>query len=271
MNINLENISFIIHLRIDVAERLRNLRLLLSYYNKFCKNTEFIIVNDDAEPDKQLSILHKEFANVKFLFLKNNDVYHRTHCFNQAFKQTTRPIVVAGDTDVIIHPKYIKEAEEIIIAGEYNHVYPYNGLFCWVKEPVIKKFMHEFDISVFELVAPPDHLKYPNYENENILVAHTHSRGGCIMYSSDLYRNINGYNPGFRGWGFEDDEINHRISMLGGRTHRLMDKGAIAWHLTHPNTIRDNHIYYNNNKRICDYVGTLNEQQLREYITTWQM
>ena len=272
MKYDFKNIAFMIHVRVDIPERLRNLELVMDYYYNQCDNVQFIIINDCNQPDDQLRPLASKYGDTSiFSFLKNDGIYRRTLSFNRGFKQTNRPIVIAGDTDVIIHPSHIQEAENKITSGEYDHMYPYNGLFCWAKEPLVEKFKENFDIKKFEAHKPAKKDRIPYFENDNILVAHPNSRGGCIMYSSELYKKINGYNPNFIGWGYEDDEINHRISLLGKQTGRVENDNAIAWHLPHPDTVRDKHPFYDNNNRLTTYVHSLNKDQVKEYIKTWKL
>jgi predicted glycosyltransferase involved in capsule biosynthesis len=271
MKYNFKDISFLIHIRVDIPERLRNLELVIEYYHKYCENVEFIIVNDDTVVEPRIKELYKKYPNSKFMFMENNSTYKRTLAFNKAFLQTDRDIVIAGDTDIIIHPKYIIEGAEVIKSGKANHVFPYNGVFCWVRDNLINEFVKELDIAEFEKYTPTLDQRNSLHQDSNILIAHNHSKGGCIMYSSELYKSINGYNPGFIGWGFEDDEINHRIIELGGITARVHNYDAIAWHLNHPNTVRDEHPFYRNNYNISNYVHTLKGNQLKEYIKTWNI
>ena len=271
MKYNFKDISFLIHIRVDIPERLRNLELVMKYYHKYCDNVEFVIVNDDIIVEPKLKKLNEKYPNSKFMFIKNDSTYRRTLAFNKAYKQTNRDIIIAGDTDVIIDPKYIVKGAEIIKSGKANHVYPYNGVFCWVWDNLINEFVKELDLAEFEKYTPTEDQRHLGYQDENILVAHNKSKGGCIMYSSELYKSINGYNPNFIGWGYEDDEINYRITQLGGLTVRTNNYNAIAWHLNHPNTVRDEHPYYQSNRQIADYVLTLKDYQLKEYIKTWKI
>ena len=267
-----KNISFIIHVRIDIPERLLNLQTVLDTYNTYCTNVEFIVINDDKVPDKQLKPLHDKYKNTtKFLFLSNDGIYMRPLSFNRGFSNTDRPLMIAGDTDVLIHPKYIKDAEDLIMKDGYHHVYPYNGMFIHIKEHIRDSFKADYDFSKLLPLKPSQSNRYPYYETNDILVAHCASRGGCIMYQSEMYKDINGYNPAFRGWGYEDDEINCRISKLGYKTTRVNDDDAIAWHLPHPNTVREKHPYYDNNNMLSERTGQLTSNEIKELITTWKL
>lgn len=270
--VDFKNISFIIHIRIDIPERLLNLATVMDMYHEMCDNVEFVIINDDKEPDSRLRPLYEKYGETsKFLFLQNDDIYRRPMAFNKGFTNTDRPTMIAGDTDVLIHPTYLKQAEEKIHSGECQHIYPYNGMFIHIKEHIRDDFKKDYDFDKLLKLKPSEHNRYPYYETNDILIAHTASRGGCIMYESKMYNDINGYNPEFRGWGYEDDEINCRIKKLGYSMDRVHDDDAIAWHLPHPNTVRDQHPYYDNNNRLSELTGQLTPEQIRELITTWKM
>ena len=268
-----KDISFLIHVRIDVDDRLENLSTVLEYYHHNCNNIEFIIVNDDIHPDNKLKPLHEQYPNSKFLFQQNDGVYHRTRAFNEASKHTDRPVVVAGDTDVIVHPEYLLRASNQLIQDEtIGSIYPYNGLFIHVSKDLKKKIQQTNCIEFLPEHIPDPSNRVPYYQTEHILVAHPHSLGGCIMYNHNNWKKFKGYNPGFVGWGREDDEIWHRVKTLGYKIERIMDDRAVAWHLPHDNTVREKHPYYERNGEIVQYVLSLTDKQsLENYIKNWNL
>ena len=69
MKYNFKDISFLIHIRVDIPERLRNLELVMKYYHTHCDNVEFIIVNDDAIVEPKLKELNEKYPNSKFMFI----------------------------------------------------------------------------------------------------------------------------------------------------------------------------------------------------------
>jgi len=267
-----KNISFVIHIRIDIPERLLNLETVIDTYNHYCDNVEFIIINDDTVPDKKLKPLCNKYKDTaKFLFLENDGTYMRPLSFNRGFCNTDRPLMIAGDTDVLVHPKYIIAAADLITKDGYHHAYPYNGMFIQINEHIRDSFKSSYDFDSLLPLKPSQHNRYPYYKTDDILVAHCASHGGCIMYESKMYRDMKGYNPAFKGWGYEDDEINCRVSRLGYKTARVYDDDAIAWHLPHRNTVRDQHPFYENNKLLFEQTRSFTEEQLREYIKTWEL
>ena len=273
MKYDFKDISFLIHVRIDVDDRLVNLSTVMEYYHHNCDNVEFVIVNDDKKPDPRLKPLKDKYPNSKFLFQENDDVYHRTRALNQASLHTYRKIVIAGDTDVIVYPAYILQCQEQIendstIAG----IYPYNGLFIHVSDDLKAKIIKEKSIDFLTQYIPEPEDRQPYYKTDNILVAHPHSKGGCIVYSHRHWNTFKGYNPGFIGWGCEDDEIFRRVKGLGFKFLRLENNHAVAWHLPHENTIREKHRFYSNNDKLANYVIAIKEEgEMKEYIRSWEL
>ena len=271
MKYDFKDLAFIIHFRVDVPERLRNLELVLEYYYNTCKNLEFIIVNDDSKPESKLKEIHNKYKNIKILFLKNNSFHNKSLAFNSAYKETSRKIIIAHDTDVIIDPKFILEGADKILKGDADFVYPYNGLFCWVKENLVSKFKSNLDINTFLDKKPSTENRVNLFQDSNIIVASTESRGGCAMYSSKIYKTINGYNPNFIGWGYEDDEVFTRIEKFETVIERVLNDDAIAWHMPHPNSMRENNPHCQKNNEICTYVSKLTLEELKEYIKGWKI
>jgi len=271
MKYDFKDLAFIIHFRVDVPERLRNLQIVLDYYYDKCKNLEFIIVNDDAQPEKILKEIHKKYENIKILFYKNKSYHNKSLSFNSAFKQTDRKVIIAHDTDVIIDPEHILNGADKILKENVDHVYPYNGLFIWVKENLVTEFKNNLNIKTFVDKIPTKENIVNLYQNNYITVASTESCGGCAMYSSKIFKKINGYNPNFIGWGYEDDEINERVKKFKGKTERVSDDSAIAWHMPHPKSIREDNPHCKRNDDICTYVRSLNYEEIKDYIKGWKI
>lgn len=259
-----------IHFRRDVDDRFRNLEMVVKFYRENSQNLQIAIVNDDKELDKDFKRLCKQY-DCKGLFMENPDVYWRTKAFNEMSKILDVDYLIAGDTDVIIDPKYLLKSKEMFNT-EYEAlgiVYPYNGMFIHLKQPMFEKFA--IDQSLVDLLDKSQTLKpIPYDQDDNFLVAHNQSKGGMVMFYKQAFLDCNGYNPNFKGWGYEDDEILSRFQKMGFGVARVEDKDAVAWHLPHENTIREKHPYYDNNRRHSDFVcGASKWEELETYIWSW--
>lgn len=273
MKTDLSNIGLMIHFRRDVDDRFRNLEMVVKFYRENSDNLQIAILNDDKELDKDFKRLCKQY-DCKGLFMENHDVYWRTKAFNEMSKILDVDFLIAGDTDVIVDPKFILEAKEMLeLIPNLGIVYPYSGMFIHLKQPMFEKFT--VDQSLVDLLNKSQTLKpIPYDQDENFLVAHPQSKGGMVMFYKDAFIYCNGYNPNFKGWGYEDDEILARFQKMGYEISRVVDKDAIAWHLPHENTIREKHPYYDNNRKHSDFVCGIADHQmdeLRNYINSWTL
>lgn len=272
MKTDLNNIGLMIHFRRDVDDRFRNLEMVVKFYRENSENLQIAILNDDKELDKDFKRLCKQY-DCKGLFMENHAVYWRTKAFNEMSKVLDVEYLIAGDTDVIVDPVYIKQAKEMfnIPYQAVGIVYPYNGMFIHLKQPMFEKFA--VDQSLFDLLEKSQALKpVPYDQDENFLVEHHHSKGGMVMFCKKAFSDCNGYNPNFKGWGYEDDEILARFKKTGFDICRVENKDAIAWHLPHENTVREKHPYYENNRKHFDFVcGCQDLGKLRQYINSWEL
>lgn len=274
MKTDLSNIGLMIHFRRDVDDRFRNLEMVVKFYRENSENLQIAILNDDKELDKDFKRLCKQY-DCKGLFMENHDVYWRTKAFNEMSKILDVDYLIAGDTDVIVDPRFLKMTKEMF--GEphdsglldYGIIYPYNGMFIHLKQPMFEKFIK--DQSLADLYNKSQTLKpIPYDQDENFLVAHPQSKGGMIMFSKKAFVECNGYNPNFRGWGYEDDEILARFEKNIWKIGRISDAEAIAWHLPHENTVREQHPYYDNNRRHSDFVCLCDDAiKLMDYQNSW--
>jgi predicted glycosyltransferase involved in capsule biosynthesis len=271
MKVDLNNIGLMIHFRRDVEDRFRNLEMVVKFYRNNSENLEIVLVNDDKELDNDFKDLCKRYS-CKGLFMQNIDIYWRTKAFNEASKLLDCEYIIAGDTDVIIDPKFILQAKiEFLKNDKVAIIYPYNGMFIHLKQPMFEKFA--INQSLLELLDSSQTLKpIPYDQDDNFLVAHPHSKGGMVMFNKKAFLDCNGYNPNFRGWGYEDDEIQSRFQKLGFEISRIYDFDAIAWHLPHENTIREQHVYYDNNRKHSDFVCNCDDiHKLKIYSNSWNI
>lgn len=269
--VDLEDIALIIHFRRDVDDRFRNLKTVVEFYQQHSKNLEIILINDDKVVDNEFKELCKEYK-CKGFFLENDEIYWRTKAFNHGVNNSKSKYIIAGDTDVIIDPKYLLKAKNILRKNpKIGILYPYNGMFVHVRGDLANNFFKTKSLDKIELIIPE--LKpIPYHQSEDFLVAHPQSKGGMVMFSKDNYYKCGGYNTNFRGWGYEDDEILARFTLFGYSVERVTDERSIAWHLPHDNTVREQHPYYENNRKHSDFVCNCKSiKQLQEYVSTWEI
>lgn len=76
------------------------------------------------------------------------------------------------------------------------------------------------------------------------------SVGPCVVVRRDSFLRIKGFDPRFRGWGFEDVAFNDTALTVLGSTERI---AGDLWHLWHPvdKTNDAENAYYQANLALC--------------------
>ena len=128
--IDLRNVTFIIPLRIDTDDRLRNIVLTTSFLlNTFdCK----VIIKESDEMSKfnawakPLIESISDTTNLRYIFEENYDEhFHRTRLLNDMVMETTTDIVVNYDSDIILPITSYTQAKDMLDSRKYDLVYPY--------------------------------------------------------------------------------------------------------------------------------------------------
>ena len=131
MSIDLKNTTFIIPLRVDTGDRLRNVVLSTAFLlNKF--DTNVIIKEVDSERRFEaycLPIIKRlaDTTNLNHIFeveTRTDDSFHRTKILNDMVMESTTDVVVNYDTDILLPISSYTKAVEML-QGEYDVVYPY--------------------------------------------------------------------------------------------------------------------------------------------------
>ena len=112
---NREELQVVIPVRIDSAERLRNLRLVL--HDLSVMDIPAIVLEADKRP--HCSVLLSSF-DFDYIFVEDdNEIFHRTRYLNRLLHICTAPVVGIWDTDVILSKSQIEESLNAILAEGY--------------------------------------------------------------------------------------------------------------------------------------------------------
>ena len=107
MSIDLKNTTFIIPLRVDTGDRLRNVVLSTAFLlNKFDTNVIIEEVDEDSKFQQyaapQLEKLVDDMSSITLLYEESKDpIFHRTRILNDMLMESKTDVVVNYDTDVI--------------------------------------------------------------------------------------------------------------------------------------------------------------------------
>lgn len=261
--VDLSNATFIIPLRIESEDRMRNIITLLCFlFENF--DTNVIIKEVDSQPVFEKNVLPqvKEFVskdiNLTHIFEKSEDpVFYRMHILNEMLTMTKTDVVVNYDCDVLMPIQTYVNAYEVILNGTYDVVYPYgNGTYqkqVNVTDEIVSDFLNnDFDFSILD-------------NNSQIS---TSDFGWVQFFNRSVYFNGGMENENFKGSSPEDKERFFRFTTLGyniGRIdnwiyHLEHSRGPNSW----PTSIYGNP-HMNQNFEIWNYIQTLNREQLKEY------
>jgi len=210
---NLQNLTFLIIIKIDSEDRLCNLDILTRYlYHNF--NTNINILEVDDIPRINKNTLH---PSINYEFIEDiAPVLHRTKYLNYMTRKANTKFVAIYDVDVIIPVNQLVETYRLLSDDLYDVIYPYSGNFIGVDPSVRFDFQRSLELTT--LSSPSDDS------------LHSNSVGGVFVVNRDRYIEAGCENTNFVGWGMEDAERYRRFKILGLNIHR--STGPL-YHLNH--------------------------------------
>lgn len=245
-------ISFIVAYKKDTEEREANLKLFKDYYSRIVPGCEIIV----QETKK--------------------DVFNKCSLYNEGAKKASNNTLCFIDSDIFISGKSIKLSFDKV-QNSNTMMIGYSGFVLHMsykfKESIKDGFVYSDlikDVQPYKTIRLKD-------KTDLYWVEHTHSVGGCLFMTKECFNDINGFNPNFIGWGYEDDEIIYRSNGLGKSVERVgRSQDSILVHLPHlevdapeVNHTRSNHSSYEDNIKELLKVKAMNRSELETYITTW--
>jgi hypothetical protein len=269
--IDLKNITFIIPIRIDSSDRLRNIFLTVSYLiNNFDTN---IIIKESDKQSLYTKYLSDKLVskNIKYIYEKNTyDHFHRTRLLNDMILESNTEIVCNYDADIIL-PLNSYVISKILLESGYDIVYPFKHgiesekkvLFAeninYLKD-TDKLIDHEFiknnlDINILE----------NNYFfNHNAFGQGFADFGMCQFFKRNVY--IEGFleNEDFVSYAPEDKERYYRFKELGYKICRVDNSAFHLEHARNHNSSSSNP-YMQHNNNLWSFLGSLKKEEIIKY------
>lgn len=218
MKFKLDDLVLIIPFRLDTIVRLENLLLVI---DNLTNNFIVKVVVVEANVHKNIFIKKLLPESVEYYFYYDDDpIFFRTHYINMVCKNIQNKIIGVWDTDVIIHPKQLIEAMELLRSGEADFVYPYDKYFLDTSPILRKMFLKNQKIEfLLQNMKKMKEMYTPN------------PLGGAFLANLDSYIESGLENEDFYGWGMEDGERFYRWESMGYKIKRV--PGPL-FHLSHP-------------------------------------
>ena len=278
--IDLKNVDFIVPLRIDTGDRLRNVIMTTSYLLHHFDYTVTIKEVDSEHRFEEYALpIIKRLVDTKNLNhiweeeTRTDDAFHRTKVLNDMVMDSKCDIVVNYDTDLILPVDTYTQAVEML-QGEYDVVYPYrfgNHGERKVNLPFTIETQEDMDNFETKEVASEFIKGYDNTVlDDHFFYYHSEQGYGWAEYGMVQFFNrqayIDGYleNENFIAYAPEDCERYHRWELLGYNIGRVDN---YAYHLEHQRT--QNSWYHNphmqHNNQLWEELRVLTKEQLIAY------
>jgi len=261
MKHDLKNATFIMPLRIESEDRLRNVVLSLCYLLKQF-DTNVIIQEVDGESKfqkyaaPQLENLIDDMSCITLMYEKNDDpIFHRTRILNDMLMEATTDVVVNYDTDVVFPPSSYLIAYDKILKLGYDLVYPY-GQGEWQEKVTV-------DQDLINLLVNSD-WAFGSFEDHQNKTKSTSDYGWAQFFNRKSYIEGGMENENFVSYGYEDNERPERFEKLGYKVGRVDDK---IYHMEHVRTMNSwfTNPHIENNKQLYNDLRAKEPGELKEY------
>ena len=267
---DLTKTTFIIPLRIETADRMRNIITILIYLTRNF-DTKIIVkeVDESSVYEREVlpileQALEPEWLEcITHIFEKSDDfTFHRTKILNDMLWMVDTPVVVNYDSDILLPLETYINATNMIAKG-WVHPDVENG------KPV--KVIYPYGCGNYQFQCHVGDNEVTNFINSgfNFEYFNGHMRqwdakyGFCQFFDTEEYKKLGGENENFIAYGYEDDERHFRFNLLSsvGRIHEYV------YHLEHGRTKNSwfNNPHCENNKKLWEQLKVKGKKSLTKY------
>jgi hypothetical protein len=258
MKIDLEKSTFIIPIRIESTDRLRNIITTVAFLlENFSTNIIIKEVDKESIFEKEAlpilkNILEVDINIIHMFERSDNPSFHRQRVLNEMIVQCKTDLIVNYDCDVLLPLQSYKIAYDMILSGKYDVVYPYGrGMYQRQVTPsdeIVSHFLQTLDY---------------NYLEKNS-TSYTSDFGWVQFFNRKVYIEGGMENENFIAYSPEDKERFYRFSTMGYNIGRIDN---FVYHLEHSRSYNSwiNNPYMDNNNILWEKLQKMNKNQLIEY------
>jgi len=258
MKIDLSEATFIIPIRIESQDRLRNVITTTAFLlENFDTNIVIKEVDSESIFEREALPVLKDILecdiNVNHIFEKSDEsLFHRQKVLNEMVVESNTEIVVNYDCDVLLPLDSYHEAYQSVLHHTHDVIYPYGqGMYQkQVKstDEVVSMFLETTDYKYLDKVS-------------NL---HTSDFGWVQFFNRQVYIDGGLENENFKAYAPEDKERFYRFTTLGYNVGRIND---YVYHLEH---VRGENSWFSNpymvsNMKEWEKIQTMNREQLKKY------
>ena len=264
--IDLKSCTFIIPVRIESEDRIRNIITVLCYLlDNF--DAKVILKEVDQEPIFEEELLPQiteyvgdSIKNLTHGFEQSNDpVFYRMQILNERIDMADTSVIANYDGDVLFKPETYVNSVKMIEDG-YDIVYPYGfGEYqkqVFADDELVSEFLsNDCDFSILDSKSKMYDAQY----------------GHVQFLNRKSYIEAGMENENFRGSSPEDKERHYRFEKMGYKVGRIDDQ---VYHLEHstgnnswPNSVQGNP-YMRENFDVWETLQKMDKKQLLDYYST---
>ncbi len=264
MKHDLKDTTFIIPIRIESEDRLRNVITTCCFLLENFHTTVIVkevdkksVFKEEAYP--QIAEYVEGFtSNLLHVFEQSDDpVFYRMRYLNEMLAVSSTQVVANYDCDVLLPISSYLRAKEMIIDGPCDIVYPYE-FGNWQKQ------VHADDELVSEFLSNDCDFSILDKKSNEYDAQYGHVQ----FIGRQAYMDAGMENENFRGSSPEDKERFHRFTTLGYNVGRIRDW---VYHLEHsrgrnswPNSVQGNP-YMQENFALWERLEKMDKDELKEY------
>lgn len=263
MKLDLTDCTFIIPLRIESKDRMRNIITVICYLlenfntNVLVKEvSEKSVFQEDVVP-QVMEYVGDSFVNLSHVFEKSDDpVFYRMQIINEMLSMCQTDIIANYDCDVLLKPETCLKAVNMI-RNEYDIVYPYGfGDYqkqVFADDNLVSEFLsNDCDFSILDKKSKMYDAQY----------------GHVQFLNRKSYIESGMENENFKGSSPEDKERYHRFMTLKYNIGRIDDE---IYHLEHsrgqnswPVSYQENP-YMAQNIELWEKLRVMSAEDLKQY------
>jgi hypothetical protein len=150
----------------------------------------------------------------------------------------------------------------------------YNTLECFIP----REWLYNGELLSKNLRTVQDHVTEQGGTSLNkytyCTAPNSQAVGGSVITSAKKFFEYKGFNPNFKGWGYEDNEIVIRVHRLGHTVTRISDPKALLFHFPHdPEGYVDktNTLDHIANHKEVSKIEYGSEEEMLERIKSWNV
>tara|TARA_B100000927_G_scaffold23766_1_gene17915 strand:- start:466 stop:1386 length:921 start_codon:yes stop_codon:yes gene_type:complete len=264
---DLSDCTFIIPLRIESRDRMRNAITTLIYLLRNFKTNVIV-----KEVDKE-SIFKESVQPALEAALKDFQLEGLTHIFEQSDEYTFHRTKIINDMLWMVETPYVANYDIDILLPKTSYAYALNLLkngFDKDDEHILPRCVYPYGRGQFQAQITASDEEVSNFMNEefNFEVfknwrAYDAKFGFVQFFHTETYKKFGGENEGFIAYGYEDDERHFRFHTLS----TVVRMNERIFHLEHSRSKNSwfNNPYIEDNRKLWEKLKSCKKAELQLY------